>query len=110
MTVLAFSVARFTPADLDEFHAIALPRLEKGLWAGVARQSGRDFDRIVITLPGVDRAVFSFERDRHGMYALYFHDRGGSHRIGAGYTAAESLAVWRLRARVDGRDRETGGD
>ncbi|HYD32194.1 MAG TPA: hypothetical protein VEB64_15235 [Azospirillaceae bacterium] len=99
MTVIAFSVARFTPADLAEFNAIAEIKLNQGQWAQVTRESGRDFDRLIICLPGLDRPVFRFERDRHGRYRLHFNDRAGWYVIGSGTTAGECLAVWRTRAR-----------
>jgi hypothetical protein len=51
MTVVAFSLARFTPADLAEFAAIAKPRIERGLWAGFVRQTDRDCDHLLVTYP-----------------------------------------------------------
>ncbi|WP_207480198.1 hypothetical protein [Arenibaculum pallidiluteum] len=97
MTVVAFSLARFTPADIREFHTIADPRLQRGLWAGVSRQSGSDFDRLLVSFPNIDRPVFSFERDKRGRYTLWFNDRQGWHSIGTGNTAQECLTIWRAR-------------
>jgi hypothetical protein len=106
MSVLAFSVARFTPSDVAVFMEIAAPRLRAGLWAATHRQSGSWGDRISIHLPGRADPLFRFERDRQGTYALYYHDRSGSHRIGFAATAAECLRVWRMapRAARIGRD------
>lgn len=95
MAVVPFSVARFTPDDVTAFNEIAQPKLSRGLWAGVFRQSGRDFDRLSVTFPGVEEPVFSFERDRQGTYHLWYHDRAGSHSIGFGDSAGECLSVWR---------------
>jgi len=97
MTVIAFSAARFSPADLAEWDSVAQPKLSRGLWAAVTRSSGRDFDRLVVTFPNLDRAVFRFERDRLGTYRLLFNDRKGWYEIGVGATAAECLAVWKGR-------------
>lgn len=99
MNVIAFFVARFTPADLAEFNAIAEIKLSQGQWAEVIRESGRDFDRLVIHLPGLERPVFRFERGPQGRYQLSFNDRAGWYVIGSGSSAAECLAVWRTRAR-----------
>ena len=84
MTVVAFSLARFTPADLSEFNEIARPRMDRGLWAGVSRQTSADGDQLLVTFPHLDRPVFRFERDRRGTYTLWFHDRQGWHSIGTG--------------------------
>ncbi|WP_158047245.1 hypothetical protein [Skermanella pratensis] len=101
MTVVAFSLARFTPADLAEFYEIARPRMERGLWAGVSRQTSPDGDLLLVTFPHLDRPVFRFERDRRGTYTLWFHDRQGWHSIGSGSTSTECLSIWRTRpARV----------
>jgi hypothetical protein len=99
MTVVAFSRARFTPADLAEFDQVAEPKLRLGHWAGITRESGRGHDRLLVLLPGVDRPVFRFERDARGHYSLSFNDRSGWYGIGAGATAAECLSIWRPRAR-----------
>lgn len=98
MTIVAFTAARFTPTDLAEFHRVADPKLRLGHWATVTRESGRDFDRLEVRLPGVDRPVFRFERDRQGRYNLAFNDRAGWYGIGSGSTAGECLAIWRPRA------------
>lgn len=100
MTVVAFSVARFTPSDLDEFGVVAEPKLRLGHWAGIIRETGRDFDRLLVMLPGVERPVFRFERDGKGRYALSFNDRAGWYGIGNGATAAECLSIWRPRSRA----------
>jgi len=99
MTVVAFSVARFTPSDIDEFEVVAEPKLRLGHWAGIIRESGRDFDRLLVMLPGVERPVFRFERDGKGRYSLSFNDRAGWYGIGSGATAAECLSIWRPRSR-----------
>ncbi len=100
MTVVAFSRARFTPADLSEFEMVAEPKLRLGHWAGIIRESGRDFDRLLVMLPGVGRPVFRFERDGKGQYALSFNDRAGWYGIGNGAAAAECLSIWRPRSRA----------
>jgi hypothetical protein len=97
MTVIAFSLARFTPADLREFYEIANPRMARGLWASVARHTGPESDRMQIRLPNLDRPIFSFERDRQGRYTLLYNDSAGWQCIGSGHTAAESLTIWRTR-------------
>ena len=102
MTVVAFSCARFTPADLTEFEAVAGPKLRHGHWAGVIRDTRRDHDRLLVLLPGVERPVFRFERDGRGRYSLSFNDRSGWYGIGAGSTARECLAIWRPRPRDGG--------
>jgi hypothetical protein len=99
MTVVAFSRARFTPTDLTEFEEVAEPKLRLGHWAGILRESGRDYDRLLVLLPGVDRPVFRFERDARGRYSLSFNDRSGWYGIGAGTTATECLSIWRPRPR-----------
>lgn len=95
MTVVAFSVARFTPSDLAVFNTIAKPGLKRGLWQAVARESGRGYDRLIVLFPGIDRPVFAFERVQDGTYHLWFNDRQGWHGIASGATAAECLAIWR---------------
>lgn len=99
VSVIAFSLARFTPSDLQEFYEIADPRLARGLWESVARQTGPDFDRLQVRLPRIARPVFSFERDRQGRYTLLFNDSHGWHGIGSGHTAGECLTIWRIRPR-----------
>lgn len=99
MTILAFSVARFTPADIATFLEIAAPRLQTGRWAAFHRQSGPRDDRIVIELPGKAEPTFSFKRDYQGCYGLYYHDHDGAHCIGFGASAAECLRVWRTSSR-----------
>jgi len=101
MTVVAFSCARFTPADLTEFETVAEPKLRLGHWAGVIRETGREYDRLLVLLPGVDRPVFRFERDGRGRYSLSFNDRSGWYGIGSGSTAAECLSIWRPRPRSE---------
>lgn len=101
MTVVAFSCARFTPADLSEFGAVAEPKLRLGHWAGVIRETGREYDRLLVLLPGVDRPVFRFERDGQGRYSLSFNDRSGWYGIGTGTTATECLSIWRPRPRQE---------
>lgn len=103
MTVVSFSCARFTPADLATFGEVADPKLTQGHWAGVLRQTGRDFDRIDVLLPGVGRPVFRFERDAKGRYHLSFNDHSGWYPIGCGATAAECLSIWRPRGRAGRR-------
>lgn len=97
MSVVAFSAARFTPADLTVFDDVAAAKLRRGHWAGILRETGRDFDRLLVLLPGVDRPVFRFERDRTGNYHLSFNDRSGWYGIGSGATATECLSIWRPR-------------
>jgi hypothetical protein len=99
MNIVTFSPARFTPADIDEFSRVAEPKLRLGHWAAVVRETGRDFDRLHVMLPGVERPVFRFERDRQGCYSLSFNDRSGWYGIGAGASAADCLAIWRARPR-----------
>jgi len=97
MTVLAFSRARFTPADIAEWTSVAQPKLDRGLWESVVRSTGPDFDRMVVHFPNLDRPVFRFERDARGRYKLLFNDRRGWYEIGSGDDAAECLSVWRGR-------------
>ncbi|ACI99632.1 hypothetical protein [Rhodospirillum centenum] len=97
MTVVPFSLARFTPADLAEWNSVALPKLDRGLWESVTRSSGPDFDRLVVHFPNLDRPVFRFERDRRGGYRLLFNDRRGWYEIGSGDSAGECLSVWKGR-------------
>ena len=97
MTVLTFSRAQLSPDDLAVFDAIATPNLERGLWSGIQRRTGRDYDRLLVTFPQNDQVLFSFERDREGTYRLFVHDRGDQHCIGTGRRAADCLAIWRHR-------------
>ncbi|MFM2043652.1 MAG: hypothetical protein RLY86_2228 [Pseudomonadota bacterium] len=106
MTVIAFCPARFTPADLDEWNAIALPKLERGLWGTVSRASRRDHDELVVRFPNLDRPVFRFERDQRGIYRLLFNDRKGWYEIGRGTTSAECLGVWRGKGPLPARGAE----
>ena len=94
MTVIPFPSCRFTPADLAAFYEVALPKCSRGAWAGVARQTERHHDRLMISLPGVSDPVFVFERDRAGFYRLWFKDGDGGRCIGTGTTAAECLSIW----------------
>ncbi|MBY6260395.1 hypothetical protein EI613_00455 [Azospirillum sp. 412522] len=95
--VIQFCRARFTPDDLDAFAAVAEPKIRDGHWIGVLRESGRDYDRLLVLLPEVDRPVFRFERGAKGRYSLSFHDRSGWYGIGAGDSAADCLSIWRPR-------------
>jgi hypothetical protein len=97
MTVLTFSRAQLSPDDLAAFDAIATPNLERGLWSGIQRRTGRDYDRLLVTFPQNDQVLFSFERDREGTYRLFVHDRGDQHCIGTGRRAADCLTIWRHR-------------
>ena len=75
--------------------------MDRGLWAGVTRQTSADGDQLLVTFPHLDRPVFRFERDRRGTYTLWFHDRQGWHSIGTGSSSTECLSIWRTRpARV----------
>jgi hypothetical protein len=94
MTVIPFPVCRFTPADLAAFYEVALPKCTRGAWAGVARQTERHHDRLLISLPGLSDPVFVFERDRVGCYRLWFRHGGGARCIGSGTTAMDCLAIW----------------
>jgi len=106
MTVVPFALFRFTPSDLAEFYEIAVPKCTQGLWAGVMRQTGRDHDRLMVTLKGVARPVFSFERGQDGHYRLFYHDRSEHRLIGLGDSAAECLVIWRTkRERIGTRRR-----
>lgn len=97
MSVVAFSVTRFTPADVAEWNSIAMPKLDRGLWASVTRRSDRERDELLVHFPNLDRPIFRFERDRHGVYRLLFNDRKGWYEIGRGDTAEECLSVWKGR-------------
>jgi hypothetical protein len=97
MTVVPFAPFRFSPADLAEFYEIAVPKCTQGLWAGVMRQTGGDYDRLMVSLKGVARPVFSFERGQDGRYRLFYHDRLERRLIGLGDSAAECLVIWRTR-------------
>ena len=94
MTVIPFPSCRFTPADLAVFYEVALPKCSRGVWAGVARQTGRHHDRLLISLPRVNEPVFVFERDIAGCYRLWFKDGSGGRCIGTGATAAACLGIW----------------
>jgi hypothetical protein len=97
MTVVAFSLARFTPADIAEWNSVAMPKLQRGLWESVSRTSNPEGDKLMVRFPNLERPVFTFERDRRGTYRLFFNDRRGWYCIGSGDTAAECLAVWKGR-------------
>lgn len=94
MCVVPFSRARFTPADVADFTAIAVPRLADGRWSAISRSSGAWGDRMAVTLPGQSAPSFTLERDRSGSYALCFHNRGDAVLIGKGDSAAECLWIW----------------
>ncbi|WP_448203778.1 hypothetical protein [Azospirillum sp. sgz302134] len=94
MTVVPFSRARFSPADLATFNAIALPRLVDGRWTSIARCSGVWGDRIAVMIADQPSPIFTFEREKGGGYALYFHDRGGAVLIGSGDSAPACLSIW----------------
>lgn len=99
MSVIAFPPCRFTPADIGLFHEVAEPKMARGQWAAVERESGRDGDHLLVHLPGGNGPVFRFSRDFQGRYQLSFRDRSGWHAIGTGASAAECLAIWRPRSR-----------
>jgi len=108
MSVVPFSRARFSPADVAAFHAVALPRLADGRWAAIARSSGTWGDRFAVMLPGRPLPAFTLERDRRGAYALYFHDRGETVHLGSAESAAGCLRIWarprrRAQAAATGR-------
>jgi hypothetical protein len=96
MTVVAFSPARFTSDDLVLFDAVAYPRIARGLWAGVSRNTCHDGDQILVTFPHHPLPVFRFELDRSGTYTLYFRSASSSEWsvIATGTSAAECLAIW----------------
>ena len=105
MSVIPFSRARFTPADVAVFIEIALPRLADGRWALISRNSGAWGDRFAVTLPGQTIPTFTLERDRRGVYALYFHDREEAVLIGKADSAAECLWVWARSLRFHTKSR-----
>ena len=106
MSVVPFSRARFTPADVAAFTEIALPRLADGRWTSISRCSGAWGDRLAVMLPGRSAPAFTLERGHSGAYALYFHDRSQDVLIGRGDSAAECLRVWTRAPR--GRTRSCG--
>ncbi len=106
--IVPFSVARFCPADLAEWNSVALPKLDRGLWESVTRQTGPDFDRLIVHFPNLERPVFRFERDRRGTYRLLFNDRRGWYEIGSGDSAEECLSVWKGRLPRTARQPEKG--
>ena len=55
MTVLTFSRVQLSPVDLAAFDAIATPNLERGLWSGIRRRTGRDYDRLLVTAQAAGR-------------------------------------------------------
>ena len=99
MSVIAFSAARFTPADLALFESIADEKLRLGRWASVRRESGRRFDRLEILLPDAPAPVFRFGRGHDGWYRLEFNDRSGWYPLGSGRSAEDCLAIWLPRRR-----------
>lgn len=99
MTAIPFSRARFTPHDIAAFNAVAVPRLERGLWGTVTRQTDASGDRLVVKFPHLDRPVFHFERNRRGSYTLWFHDIQGWHSIATGDSADECLSIWSVKAK-----------
>lgn len=95
-TVMAFPAIRFTPADLARFRAVALPRLELGVWSRVQRVSSRLGDTLFIYGHGDPGPMLAFSRNPSG-YWLHYPDRDGWCRIGFGASAGEPLAVWESR-------------
>jgi hypothetical protein len=93
MTVVAFTT-RFTPDDLSAFDAIAWRHITTGVWSHVSRQTHADSDQVLVYLPLLDRPVFRFERDRSGIYRLWFHGGSGPQIVATGTTAAECLSIW----------------
>jgi hypothetical protein len=101
MSVVPFSSARFTPADLAEFNRVSLPRCARGLWSAISRQTMRDRDRLAVYTAGAKNPLFTVERDGSGSYSLFYHNGGEPHRIGFGETVAECLAIWMDRPAAD---------
>ncbi len=99
MSVIAFTPARFTPDDIAHFNAVALPRLESGLWGGIRRHTAPHHDELAVMMPGTGDVLFTFERDHTGTYALYLHGTEGAQQISMGQSLTECLAVWLVRER-----------
>lgn len=94
MDIVAFAPFRFSPADLNEFAKLASPKLAIGYWTGVERKTERSSDKILVKFHGVDRVLFSFERDKSGLYHMWYHDRDGLFEISKGKSAYECLSAW----------------
>ena len=94
MTVIPFPSCRFTPADLTAFYEVALPKCSRGSWAGVARQTGRHHDRLLISLPGV-RTRLRLRAGCRWSLSPWFRDGDGARCIGKGTTAVACLGIWK---------------
>jgi hypothetical protein len=64
--------ARFTDDELLAITTIAAPRIDAGLWLGLERDSGADFDHISIWLPYYTEAYYMIRRDPKGWTNLLF--------------------------------------
>ncbi|WP_207478235.1 hypothetical protein [Arenibaculum pallidiluteum] len=97
MSVIPFSKARFTPADLIEFFRAALPRCARGEWARIARSTGRNRDSIEIFGSEGTRPILTFERGADGAYRLFRHGAEGPVCIASDAGAADCLTLLRDR-------------
>ncbi len=97
MSVIPFSKARFTPADLVEFFRAALPRCARGEWHRIARSTGRHRDSLDVFAPDQAKPLLTFERGRDGGYRLFQHGSGGPVCVAYDATAADCLDFLRDR-------------
>jgi hypothetical protein len=86
----------FTADDLSAFDQVAWPRITRGLWSHIARNTCGQGDQILVYFPHVQLPVFRFERSRCGTYTLWFRSASSANweLIATGTSAADCLSIW----------------
>jgi hypothetical protein len=62
-----------TPNDIKAFYRLAAPNLRSGCWGSVRRHCSGACDCLEVHLPCKDDPILAFERDRCGIYHLWWH-------------------------------------
>jgi hypothetical protein len=69
---ITLPISRFTDDELLAITTIAAPRIDTGLWSGLERDSGADFDHVSIWLPYNTESYYKICRDPKGWTDLLF--------------------------------------
>jgi hypothetical protein len=69
---ITLPTSRFTDDELLAITTVAALRIDAGLWSGLERDSGADFDHISIWLPYNTESYFKICRDPKGLTDLLF--------------------------------------
>jgi hypothetical protein len=99
--IVAFPVFRFSPADVEAFNHIALPRVLDGSWDPLGRRTCAASDMLLVFDVSSGEAILRFERGADGAYRMLSRSGLSVSMIGSGKSALECLEM--ARAALPGR-------